>query len=171
MAKLTLSDFLNDRNLLAIKISSHDLTGFFRKALTIPLNTAGLALFQDGTSALFTEGKEVSGRFDLILAKRGESSVRLAFSDLRTADGLALTATASLTLEVATSRLDLFRDFCRAFFNFPGTYSVQDLKSQLAPELRRLLGSYAAARPATDLHRSDHTATLGPHLQEGLERF
>ena len=62
MARLTLSDFLNDRNLLAIKISSHDLGGFFRKSLTIPLNTSGLALFPDGTSALYAEGSEVSGR-------------------------------------------------------------------------------------------------------------
>ncbi|HEV3029001.1 MAG TPA: hypothetical protein VG457_15600, partial [Planctomycetota bacterium] len=79
MAKLTLSDFLNDRNLLAIKISSHDLSGFFRKAITVPLNTAGLALFQDGTMSLYSEGTQVSGRFDLILAKRGISSVRLTF--------------------------------------------------------------------------------------------
>lgn len=168
---MTLSDFLNDRNLLAIKISSHDLGGFFRKAITIPLNTAGLALFQDGTFGLFPEGKEVSGRFDLILAKRGECSLRLAFADLRTSDGLGLAATTSLTLEVATSRVDLFRDFCRAFFNFPGTFSLQDLKGQLAPELRRLLASYTAARPASELHRADHTATLGVQLREGLERF
>src|SRR5579862_8182711 len=142
MAKLTLSDFLNDRNLLAIKISSHDLTGFFRKTITIPLNTAGLALFQDGEMAVYAEGSEVSGCFDLVLVKRGECSLRLSFSDLRTADGLGLSATASLTLELATSRLDLFRDFCRAFFNFPGTFSLQDLKSQVAPELRRLLSGY-----------------------------
>src|SRR5579859_2910480 len=171
MARMTLSDFLNDRNLLAIKISSHDLSGFFRKAITVPLNTAGLALFQDGTMALYSEGAQVSGSFDLILAKRGVSSVRLTFGDLRTADGLGLAATASLTLEIATSRLDLFRDFCRAFFNFPGTFSLQDLKSQLAPELRRLLGGYAAGRAASELHRRDHSTTLGPHLQEGLERF
>ena len=49
MARLTLSEFLNNRNLLAIKISSHDLSGFFRKSITIPLNTTGLALFHDGT--------------------------------------------------------------------------------------------------------------------------
>jgi hypothetical protein len=171
MAKLTLSDFLNDRNLLAIKISSQDLGGFFRKSLTIPLNTAGLALFPDGTMALYAEGKEVSGRFDLILAKRGECTVRLAFNDLRTSDGLALSATTSVTLELATSRLDLFRDFLRAFFNFPGTFALQDLKSQLAPELRRLLGAYAAGRPASELHRTDHSSTLAPHLMEGLERF
>ncbi|HVR87686.1 MAG TPA: hypothetical protein VMU54_25390, partial [Planctomycetota bacterium] len=84
---------------------------------------------------------------------------------------LGLSVTASLTLEVATSRLDLFRDFCRAFFNFPGTFSIQDLKSQLAPEVRRLLTGYAAGRPASELHRTDHSTTLGPHLQEGLERF
>lgn len=171
MAKLTLSDFLNDRNLLAIKISSHDLGGFFRKTITIPLNTAGLALFQDGTTGLFTEGQEVGGRFDLVLAKRGESSLRLAFGDLKTADGLGLSVSAALTVELAASRIDLFRDFCRAFFNFPGTFSLQDLKSQLAPELRRLLTAYAAGRPATDLHRVDHTGTLGPELQQGLERF
>ncbi|HVR83123.1 MAG TPA: hypothetical protein VMU54_02350, partial [Planctomycetota bacterium] len=93
MAKLTLWDFLNDRNLLAIKISSHDLSGFFRKTITVPLNTAGLALFQDGTTALFAEGTEVTGHFDLVLAKRGECSLRLAFSDLRTADGLGLSVT------------------------------------------------------------------------------
>ena len=127
MARLTLSDFLNDRNLLAIKISSHDLGGFFRKTLTIPRNTAGLALFPDGTTSLVAEGGEVSGRFDLVLAKRGECTVRLAFADLRSSDGLGLSASTSLTLELATSRLDLFRDFCRAFFNFPGTFSVQDL--------------------------------------------
>ena len=171
MARLTLSDFLNDRNLLAIKISSHDLGGFFRKTITIPLHTAGLALFQDGTVGLFAEGQEVAGRFDLILAKRGECSLRLAFADLRTSDGLGLSATAGLTVEVATTRLDLFRDFCRAFFNFPGTYSVQDLKSQIAPELRRLLTSYAAGRPAAELHRADQAETLAPRLKEGLERF
>ncbi|MBV8880155.1 MAG: hypothetical protein JO332_09345 [Planctomycetaceae bacterium] len=171
MARLTVSEFLNDRNLLAIKISSHDLDGFFRKALRIPLNTAGLALFQDGTFGLFPEGKEVAGHFDLVLAKRGECSLRLAFADLKTSDGLTLSATTGLTLEVATSRLDLFRDFCRALFNFPGTFSVQDLKAQVAPELRRLLLAWSAGRPASELHRADHSGTLAPHLREGLERF
>ncbi|HLY12001.1 MAG TPA: hypothetical protein VKW04_22055 [Planctomycetota bacterium] len=171
MARLTLSDFLNDRNLLAIKISSHDLGGFFRKAITIPLNTSGLALFQDGTMAVYGEGTEVSGHFDLVLAKRGQCTLRLAFGDLKTADGLGLSATTSLTLELATSRLDLFRDFCRTFFNFPGTFSVQDLKSQLAPEFRRLLGLCAGGMPASELHRADHSTTLVPRLQEGLERY
>ena len=171
MARLTLSEFLNNRTLLAIKISSHDLSGFFRKTITLPLNTAGLALFHDGTSRLFTEGQEVSGGFDLVLAKRGESTIRLVFPDLRTSDGLVISAVAALTLEVATQRLDLFRDFCRAFFNFPGTFALQDLKNLLAPEVRRILGGYAAARAASELHRADLAGPLGGLLQEGLERF
>lgn len=168
---MTLSEFLNDRNLLAIKISSQDLTGFFRKSLTIPLHTAGLALFHDGTSGLFPEGREVAGHFDLVLAKAGEIPLRFVFGDLKTADGARIAATAGLTLSLATSRVDLFRDFCRAYFNFPGTYSLQDLKSQVAPEVRRLLAAYMASKPAADLHRADHAADLGPRLQEGLERF
>src|SRR6185369_11897898 len=171
MARLTLSEFLNNRNLLAIKISSHDLSGFFRKSITIPLNTTGLALFHDGTSGLMSEGQEVSGHFDLVLAKRGETQLRLVFPDLRSSDGMALSVSAALTLELATSRLDLFRDFCRAFFNFPGTFAVQDLKNLVAPEVRRLLGGYVAGRTAADLHRAELTAPLGGLLQEGLERF
>jgi len=168
---MTLSEFLNNRDLLAIKISSQDLGGFFRKTLTIPRNTAGLALFQDGTRGLYPEGSEVAGHFDLILAKGGEIPLRLAFADLKTADGLAISATAGLTLELATSRVDLFGDFCRAYFNFPGTYAVKDLRNQIAPEVRRLLSAYMGARPAADLHRVDHAAALGAHLQQGLERF
>src|SRR5688572_18068165 len=161
MARLTLSDFLNNRNLLAIKISSHDLSGFFRKTITIPLNTTGLALFHDGTTGLMTEGQEVSGRFDLVLAKRGETQVRLVFPDLRTSDGLTMSVTAGVTLELATNRVDLFRDFCRAFFNFPGTFALQDLKTLLAPEVRRILGSYVAGRPASELHRAELAGPLG----------
>ena len=171
MARLTLSEFLNNRNLLAIKISSHDLGGFFRKSITIPLNTMGLALFHDGTSGLMNEGQEVRGHFDLVLAKRGETQLRLVFPDLRSSDGLTLSLTAALTLELATSRLDLFRDFCRAFFNFPGTFAVQDLKNLLAPEVRRLLGGYVSGRPAAELHRADLSGPMGILLHEGLERF
>lgn len=168
---MTLSEFLNSRNLLAIKISSHDLSGFFRKSITIPLNTTGLALFHDGTTGLMSEGHQVSGHFDLVLAKRGEIQLRLVFGDLRTSDGMSMSATAALTLELATTRLDLFRDFCRAFFNFPGTFATQDLKNLLAPEIRRILGGYIAARPAAELHRANHLESLGGLLEDHLERF
>jgi len=171
MARLTLSEFLNNRNLLAIKISSHDLSGFFRKSITIPLNTTGLALFHDGTSGLMNEGQEVSGHFDLVLAKRGETQLRLVFPDLRSSDGLALSVSAVVTLELATTRLDLFCDFCRAYFNFPGTFAVQDLKNLLSPEVRRLMGGYVASRPASELHRADLSGPMGILLHEGLERF
>ncbi|MBI3857234.1 MAG: hypothetical protein HY293_16230, partial [Planctomycetes bacterium] len=171
MARLTLSEFLNDRSLLAIKISSHDLGGFFRKTITIPLNTTGLALFHDGTTGLMNEGQEVSGHFDLVLAKRGETQVRLVFPDLRTSDGMTISVSAALTLIVAAQRLDLFRDFCRAFFNFPGTFAVQDLKNLVGPEVRRILGAYVAGRATSELHRADLTSPLGALLQESLERF
>ncbi len=171
MSKMTLQAFLANRSLLAIKIASADLSGFFRKAITIPLNTTGLALFADGASALFREGQEVSGKFDLVLAKHGEVPVRLAFPDLRSADGFPLAASLGISAEIATTRPDLFRDFCRSLFNFPGAFGVADLRNHLAPEARRLLSEYAAVRPAADLHRAAHGVPVGEILQPGLERF
>jgi hypothetical protein len=170
MAKLTLPEFLADRNLLAIKISSQDLDGFFRKALTVPLHTTGLALFHDGTSALFESGHEVSGRFDLVLAKQGEIQLRLSFPDLKSSDGFPVAATVAVAVELAVKRLDLFRDFCRTLFNFPGTYAAGDLKTQVAPELRRALAAHAAGRPASELHKADVAARLADPLKDALER-
>jgi hypothetical protein len=170
VAALTLPQFLADRNLLAIKISSAELAGFFRKAITVPLHPAGLALFHDGTCALFESGQEVAGRFDLVLAKRGEIPLRLSFPDLKTSDGFPIAAACAVSVELSLQRLDLFRDFCRTLFNFPGTYGLEDLKTQVAPELRRVLAVHAAGRPAAELHRGEADPALGDLLRDALER-
>lgn len=171
MARLTLSEFLNDRNLLAIKVSSSDLGGFFRKSITVPLNTAGLALHHDGSCALVQEAQEVAGRFDLVLAKRGEVQVRVEFKDLKSSDGLHVAASCALSLELSLSRLDLFRDFTRALFDFPGAFSLDDLKEHVAPDVRRVLAERIASKPAAELHKSDQTEAVADKLRDVLERL
>jgi hypothetical protein len=171
MGRLTLSEFLNNRSLLAIKVSSSDLGGFFRKAITIPLHTVGLALFHDGTAVLYQEAQEVAGHFDLVLAKRGEIQVKLDFPDLKTADHLPLAASCVVTLELALGRLDLFRDFCRTLFNYPGAYGLDDLRDHLAPEVRRVLAELAASKPAAELHKSDRAGATAETLRDVLERL
>lgn len=171
MARVTLSDFLNDRTLLAVKVSSSDLGGFFRKAITIPLHTAGLALFHDGSAAVYQEGQEVAGRFDLVLAKKGEIGLKVVFPDLRTSDGLPIAATCTLGLELSVGRLDLFRDFCRTLFNFPGAYGLDDLRGHVAPEVRRILAELAAGAPAAELHGADRAAAAEEALAPSLERL
>ena len=170
MATVTLAQFLHDRHLLALKISSSDLGGLFRKSFAVPLNTVGLALYPDGTETILQDGQEASGRFDLVLAKRGEATVKIAAADLPAADGLPLTATCAFTVELALGRLDLFRDFVRTLFTFPGTYSLDDLKTSLAPEVRRVLTEFSASRPVAELHRQDHAASAGEKLRGVLER-
>jgi hypothetical protein len=171
MAKLALGEFLSDRNQLALKISSADLAGLFRKSFSIPARTAGLAFFADGTTSLLQEGQEVSGKFDLTLAKRGEVQLRLVFPDLLTRDRFAISATAGIAVELSLGRADLFRDFCRALFSFPGAYTTADLKTHLANELRSLLSGYVGERPAAELHRADRSGPLGEILRDSLERF
>jgi hypothetical protein len=171
MAKVTVEEFLANRAWVAIRIASSDLLGFFRKSFLIPLNTTGLALFGDGTCGLFREGQEVSGKFDLVLAKNGEIQLRMIFPDLRTADGVPISSTCSVSVEIATTRADLFRDFCRGLFTFAGAYGTSDLKNHIAPELRRVLGEHAADRPAAELHRLDQAGALANPLRHGLERF
>ena len=171
MARTTLREFLANRKLLAIKISSGDLDGFFRKSFTVPANTTALATFADGSRELLPEGREVTGTFDLVIAKRASIQLRLTFADLRTSDGLPISATCGLAVELAAGTEEYFRDFCRALFSFPGTYAADDLKKHAAPEIRRSVAAYVASRPAEELHRQDHSGPLGEALSACLERF
>jgi hypothetical protein len=171
MARLALEEFLADRDALAFRFASSELPGLVRKSFRIPLNTTGLAQFVDGSTALVSSGQELSGRFDLVLAKRGEWALRLNFADLATSDGFTLSVSCGLVVEITTSREDLFRDFCRALFNFPGTFGAADLKKHLAPEVRRSLAAFVGARPAAELHRADLRDAVGDLLGGSLERF
>ncbi len=166
----TLKEFLHNRHHLALRIASRDLPGLLKKSITIPLNTARIVLFADGASTLAREGEEVSGKFDLILAKRGEIRLRLNLPDLRSSDGLPLAASCGVAVTIVTDRLDLFRDFTRRLFTFPGTFGTEDLKKRLAPEVRRVLADYTATRTAAELHRADHVAGAADLLQSALER-
>jgi hypothetical protein len=171
MGKTAVRDFLADRTLLALRVSSRELSGLIRRPFPIPRHTAGLAFFADGTLAYLEPGREVSGKYDLVLVKDAEFPVRLSFPDLRTSDGQTISAAAEVHLAPAAGREDHLRDFCRTLFRFPGTFSATDLRDHVEPEARRILSEFAAARPAAEMHRADLADTLGTALLRGLERF
>ncbi len=168
--KLTLPDWLVDRNLIAFKLSSTELKGLFTKKFTVPKDCAGLVLFRDGAVALFSEGRDVAGQFDLVLAKLGDITVRQPFNDLRSSDGFVVHATTAVTVAIQTERPDLFKDFTRSYFNFPGSYGATDLKTALLPELRRILSDFVAGAAAGDLHKRDRFRDVDAALRAGLER-
>lgn len=170
MAKGSITDFLQDRSRLALRLSSKELGGLLRRSFTLPPNTAGLATFLDGEVRHLREGQELRGTFDLVLAKRGVSTLRFDFPSLPSADGASLKATAAFSLELAVDRAELFRDFLRGCFNFPGTYTLADLETQVAPEVRRVLAARIAASPVAGLHRCDAAGLVGGALQDVLER-
>lgn len=171
MAQPTLPEFLANRALLAMRLSSGERAGPFRRSFRLPSQTAGLALFPDGSCRLLRPGEEVSGKFDLVLVKSGEVPLRFSFPDLRSADGFPVTAAATVGLAPAADRADLLRDFCRTLFPFAGAFGTAELRAHVGPEVRRLLAAYAAARPARDLPRGGPAEDAAALLRDGLERF
>lgn len=170
MVKSSLQEFLQNRNLLAMKISSRDLAGFFTKRLTVPMSTVGLALYADGALTLIPEGREVAGSFDLLLAKVADITLRFQMPDLRSKDGASVGAEIGLSVAICTSRADLYRDFARTLFNFPGLYATGDFKAWLMPELRKAVADFVEAEEAATLHKRDRLSDAGPRLASMLER-
>jgi len=170
MSKTTLQDFLMNRGLVAMKLASGDLAGLFKKRFTIPKDCAGLALFADGAVSLFTEGREVAGKFDLILAKLGDIQIRHPLADLRSSDGFPVQCTIGFSVSVQTERADLFKDFTRSFFNFPGAYASTDLKTALMPEIKKIVADFVAAQKAEDIHKRDRFRDVEGLMRSGLER-
>jgi hypothetical protein len=171
MAKESIPDFLNDRTRLAVKLGVRERGGWFHRAACVPLHTAALALRPDGPPLHLLEGAPLPAGADLVLAKRGVHVLRLSFPALPSRDGVPVAAVVAFTLELGVDRADLFRDFLRACFSFPGSYALADLETHVAPEVRRVLTEAVAARPAAGLHRADAAGLLGGALQDSLERL
>jgi len=170
MAKPSIHAFLENRGLLALKVSSGDLTGLFQKKVIVPRNTVGLAIFPDETVRRMDEGREIRGRFDLLLVKAGDLLVRFPLADLRSSDGFLVSTVIDLHLAIQVERTDLLQDFARTFFNFPGVYSVSDLKTALGSDLRTAVAGYTSKRTAADLHKRDHRETFDAAVRPVLER-
>jgi len=170
MAKPSIKEFLDNRALLAIKLSSADLLGLFQKKFTIPPTTVGLVSFIDGPQARVDEGRELKGKFDLLLVKKGDVLIRFPLADLRSSDGFLVSTVIDLHLSIHATRSDLLQDFLRTLFDFPGVYSLSDLKTALGPELRRAVGDYAARRTGSELHKRDHRSFFDAAVRPDLER-
>jgi hypothetical protein len=170
MAKVNIPEFLQNRNLLALKISSSEIGGLFTKKFTVPLGTVGLALFADGAITHFPEGKEVQGKFDLVLVKVGDIQVKFGFTDLRSSDGFTIGANLGILTSISTTRADLLKDFTRTLFTFPGVYAATDLKANLAPEAKKIVGDFVKTQAAADLHKRDRFADVERTLSDALER-
>lgn len=171
MAQPTLTEFLSNRALLALRLPAPERGGPFRRTFRLPAPVAGLAVFPDGACRRLQPGEDVWGKFDLVLAKPAETPLRFCFPDLRSADGFPVNAAATVSLSLAADRSDLLRDFCRTLLPGPGTFGTAELRAHVGPEIRRLLAEYVAARPARELSRADRTGDLPPLLRDGLERF
>src|SRR5262245_35660871 len=104
MAKPVLKEFLDNRTFLALKLSSSEVPGFFQKKFTVPLNTTALALYPDGTVSRLAEGREVHGKFDLLVVKDGDTIVSFPFENLRSSDGFPVTAALDLHLRIQSHR-------------------------------------------------------------------
>lgn len=170
MAKPSVREFLENRALLAVKLSSADITGLFQKKFTIPPTTVGLVSFIDGPQARVDEGRELKGKFDLLLVKKGDVLIRFPLADLRSSDGFLVSTVIDLHLSIHATRSDLLQDFQRTLFDFPGVYSLSDLKTALGPELRRAVGDYAVRRNGAELHKRDHRAFFDAAVRPDLER-
>ncbi len=170
MSKPSVREFLENRALLAVKLSSADLTGLFQKKFTIPPTTVGLVSFIDGPQARVDEGRELKGRYDIMLVKKGDLLIRFPLADLRSSDGFLVSTVIDLHLSIHGTRSDLLQDFARTLFDFPGVYSLSDLKTALGPELRRAVGDYAVRRTGAELHKRDHRAFFDAAVRPDLER-
>jgi len=170
MAKPSIREFLENRALLAIKLSSADLMGLFQKKFVIPPSTVGLVHFIDGPEARVDEGRELRGKFDLMLVKKSDLLIRFPLADLRSSDGFLVSTVIDLHLSVHATRSDLLQDFARTLFDFPGVYSLSDLKTALGPELRRAVGEYARKRTGSELHKRDHREFFDASVRPDLER-
>ena len=171
MAETALEKYRKDRHILAVRIPSDQLGGLFRQAARIPSGTVGLVFYEDGRVRHVGAGVEVSGSFELLLAKKGEIPLQLIFSGLQSLDNHTVQCSILLRVYLATEEPSLLRDFARNLFSYPGEFTTEDLKNHIIPELKRSLTRLVGKMSAKELHRKDHSAAWTHALRSDLGKF
>ncbi|OHB72278.1 MAG: hypothetical protein A2W23_07010 [Planctomycetes bacterium RBG_16_43_13] len=176
-----LSEWLTDRNTIAIKLTSRDITGatglgaIFKKQFVIPLNTTGLSIYPDGNCYLLKEGQPAAGAggltpdFNLLLVKDGEITIRVSFTDMKSMDNYTVEAECLLSISVATNDASTTKDFWKKLFNFPGVLKVSDLRNFIAPLIKDNVRNFVAKEPIFAIHKVNRTNELTGDIMECLE--
>ncbi|WP_307735352.1 SPFH domain-containing protein [Massilia soli] len=162
---------------LAVFFGVRELSGLFVKTLRVPAATRAYILQRDKATEVPQGEYEIEGFFsrlnnllrdqhaEILITRSAALPVEFSFSDLRTAEHLAVSAQFRVSLKI-----DQVPMFAQHFMTAPGTVTAAHLRDLLAPSVRQLAAEFVAAQSLRDMAANrDLRLQLDERLQSALK--
>ncbi len=170
MSKFDVRAWLGDRNVLAVRLTDQDGTGFLRRRFHVPAQTVAFVSAAGDKPHVTYEGEEITGKFDAVLIKQGEAGVEYRLEGLIAKDEMPVTIEIMFYVQLESDEDVYIRDFCKNIFSTGSQFTTNDLKSYLGFDVRKVMGQFVGLHPVDELIRPHILSQAEGALRTELER-
>lgn len=169
MSNTEIKDRLAERDVVAVRVSSAEMDGFFQKRYDVPFDAAAWVSAPGAAPRLAKPGEKLSGEFSAVVVKTGSFGLPFRVVGLASADGLSCEAAIEALVAIDVDDAGQLAEFVRGIPANAPRLVREDVRRRLEVGLQRALASLAKKHPMVTLLRPGELGDLNEELGAALE--
>lgn len=169
MSNTEIKDRLAERDVVAVRVSSAEMDGFFQKRYDVPFDAAAWVSAPGAAPRLAKPGEKLSGEFSAVVVKTGSFGLPFRIAGLASADGLSCEAAVEALVAIDVDDAGQLAEFVRGIPANAPRLVREDVRRRLEVGLQRALASLAKKHPMATLLRPGELGDLNEELGAALE--
>ncbi len=169
MSNTEIKDRLAERDVVAIRVTSSELDGFWKKQYDIPFDAVAWVSAPSASPRLAKPGEKLTGEFTAIVVKTGSFGIPFKIAGLASADDLACEASMEVFVALDAENAGQVAEFVRGIPSNLPRLVREDVRRRLEVGLQRALAALARKHPMAKLLRPGDLGDLNDELGAALE--
>jgi len=169
MSNTEIKDRLSERGVVAIRVSSAELDGFFQKRYDVPFDAVAWVTSASASPRLARAGEKLSGEFSAVVVKTGTIALSFRVSGLRSSDGFGCEASLEALVALDASANGPVLEFVNGIPASAKNVLSDDVRSRLEVGMQRALASLAKRNAMEKLLRPGELGDLNEEIGAALE--
>ncbi|GEM_PF-4992943 len=169
MSNTEIKDRLAERDVIAVRVSSAEMDGFFQKRYDVPFDAVAWVIAAGAAPRLAKSGEKLSGEFSAVVLKTGSFGLPFRIPGLASADGLSCEAAVEVLVAIDAGDAGQLAEFVRGIPANAPRLVREDVRRRLEVGLQRVVAALAKKHPMATLLRPGELGDLNEDLGAGLE--
>lgn len=169
MSNTEMKDRLAERDVIAIRVSSAELDGFWKRQYDVPFDAVAWVTAANASPRLAKPGEKLSGEFSAMVVKTGAFGLSFRIPGLASADGLGCEASIEILVALDADNAGQVAEFVRGIPANVTRLVRDDVGRLLEVGLQRALAALARMHPMAKLLRPGELGDLNEEIGAALE--
>lgn len=169
MSNTEIKDRLAERDVVAIRVSSSELDGFWKKQYDVPFDAVAWVTAAHATPRLALPGERLTGEFSAVVIKTGSFGLPFRIPGLASADGFGCEASVEVLVALDADNAGQVAEFVRGIPANAPRLVREEIRRRLEVGLQRALAALAKRHPMAKLLRPGELGDLNDEIGSALE--